>query len=104
MGKNTSNSTKKMMVMRASGFSLVSEDIIENILSRLPALSFASASCVSKCWNKVCVRILSKPKLASALSLNPSLHVSTPIHNLLVWKVKFVSFNKKFSIVINRMR
>ncbi|KAG8652684.1 F-box/LRR-repeat protein At5g63520 [Manihot esculenta] len=60
--------------MRASGFSLVSEDVVENILSRLPALSFASAACVSRCWNKVCGRILSKPKLASALSLNPSLH------------------------------
>ncbi|KAJ9163911.1 hypothetical protein P3X46_023533 [Hevea brasiliensis] len=59
---------------RASGFSLVSEDVIENILSRLPALSFASAACVSKCWNKVCGRILSRPKFASALSLNPSLH------------------------------
>ncbi|XP_015578702.1 F-box/LRR-repeat protein At5g63520 isoform X2 [Ricinus communis] len=74
MEKNPSNSKKTVMLMRTSGFSLVSEDVIENILSRLPALSFVSASCVSKCWNKVCVRILSRPKLASALSLNPSLH------------------------------
>ncbi|XP_050225088.1 F-box/LRR-repeat protein At5g63520-like [Mercurialis annua] len=74
MAKNSSNSTKKTVMMRSScGFTSVSEDVIENILTRLNALSFASASCVSKSWNNVCVRILSKPKLATALSLNPSL-------------------------------
>ncbi|XP_021286593.1 F-box/LRR-repeat protein At5g63520-like isoform X1 [Herrania umbratica] len=51
----------------------VNDDILQNILSRLPALSFAWAACVSKSWNKVCDRVLSRPKLVSALSLNPSL-------------------------------
>ncbi|XVE56554.1 hypothetical protein DITRI_Ditri04bG0020400 [Diplodiscus trichospermus] len=55
------------------GFAAVNDDILENILFRLPALSFASAACVSKSWNQVCDRVLSCPKLASALSLNPSL-------------------------------
>ncbi|XVF08677.1 hypothetical protein REPUB_Repub07fG0023700 [Reevesia pubescens] len=55
------------------GFDAVNDDILQNILFRLPALSFASAACVSKSWNKVCDRVLSCPKLASALSLNPSL-------------------------------
>ncbi|XWS60247.1 hypothetical protein CRYUN_Cryun07bG0019700 [Craigia yunnanensis] len=55
------------------GFAAVNDDILQNILFRLPALSFATAACVSKSWNKVCDRVLSCPKLASALSLNPSL-------------------------------
>ncbi|XP_008239495.1 PREDICTED: F-box/LRR-repeat protein At5g63520 [Prunus mume] len=50
----------------------INDDLIYNILSRLPALSFASAACVSKSWNQICSRILSRPKLASALSLHPS--------------------------------
>uniref|UniRef100_A0A2N9EN35 F-box domain-containing protein n=1 Tax=Fagus sylvatica TaxID=28930 RepID=A0A2N9EN35_FAGSY len=56
-------------------FTLINDDALHNILARLPASSFASAACVSKSWNQVCNRILSRPKLASALSLNPS----TPI-------------------------
>ncbi|KAB2038272.1 hypothetical protein ERO13_D03G113600v2 [Gossypium hirsutum] len=55
------------------GFAAVNDDILQNILFRLPASSFASAACVSKSWNKVCDRVLTCPKLASALSLNPSL-------------------------------
>ncbi|GMY15141.1 F-box/LRR-repeat protein At5g63520-like [Fagus crenata] len=56
------------------GFSQINDDVLQNILARLPALPFASAACVSKSWNRVCNRILTRPKLASALSLNPSLH------------------------------
>ncbi|KAL3571290.1 hypothetical protein D5086_028539 [Populus alba] len=56
------------------GFSLVTEEIMQNILSRLPALAFAYAACVNKRWYKICSQILKRPKLASALSLNPSLH------------------------------
>ncbi|KAL5858814.1 hypothetical protein ACOSQ4_000110 [Xanthoceras sorbifolium] len=52
------------------------EDLLQNILSRLTAVSFASAACVSKSWNKACDRILYRPKLASALSLSSSLHVA----------------------------
>lgn len=55
---------------------MVNEDVMQNILARLPALSFASAACVNKTWNCVANQILSRPKLASALSLNRSLHVS----------------------------
>jgi hypothetical protein len=60
------------------GFSQINDDVLQNILARLPALPFASAACVSKSWNRVCNRILTRPKLASALSLNPSLHVISP--------------------------
>ncbi|KAJ6888955.1 hypothetical protein NC652_029912 [Populus alba x Populus x berolinensis] len=31
----------------------------------------ANLTCVSKSWNQACHRILSKPKLASAFSLDP---------------------------------
>ncbi|OMP07710.1 hypothetical protein COLO4_07119 [Corchorus olitorius] len=55
------------------GFASANDDILQNIVSRLPALSFASAACVSKTWNKVCDRVLSRPKLAAALSVNGSL-------------------------------
>ncbi|CAK7336745.1 unnamed protein product [Dovyalis caffra] len=57
-----------------SGFSLMTEEIMQNILSRLPALTFAYATCVDKRWYKTCSQILKRPKLASALSLNPSVH------------------------------
>ncbi|KAJ7945685.1 F-box/LRR-repeat protein [Quillaja saponaria] len=55
------------------GFHSVTDDIVHNILGRLQAVSFASAACVSKYWNRICSQILSHPKLASALSLNPNL-------------------------------
>ncbi|CAK7351493.1 unnamed protein product [Dovyalis caffra] len=54
-----------------TGFASINEDLIQNILTRTPAPSFASAACVSKSWNQTCNQILSKPKLASAFSLNP---------------------------------
>ncbi|XP_030542780.1 F-box/LRR-repeat protein At5g63520-like isoform X2 [Rhodamnia argentea] len=54
-----------------SGFGSIGEDVLESILRRLPAATFASAACVSRSWHRVCRRILSRPKLASALSLNP---------------------------------
>ncbi|MED6172692.1 hypothetical protein PIB30_052322 [Stylosanthes scabra] len=54
-------------------FGSVNDDLLQNILARLPARSFASAACVSKSWSSVCNRILTRPKLSSALSLNPSL-------------------------------
>ncbi|XP_057972533.1 F-box/LRR-repeat protein At5g63520 [Malania oleifera] len=63
---------KTIMEMGSGAFDLVTEDLLQNILSRLPALSFASAACVSRSWNHVCAYILSRPKLASALSLNRS--------------------------------
>ncbi|KAL9994939.1 putative F-box domain, FIST domain, F-box-like domain superfamily protein [Helianthus debilis subsp. tardiflorus] len=51
---------------------LIGEDLLHNIVARLPATSFASAACVSRSWNLVCERVLSRPKLASACSFNPS--------------------------------
>ncbi|XP_030957469.1 F-box/LRR-repeat protein At5g63520-like [Quercus lobata] len=56
---------------------IINDDILEMILEKLPALSFASAACVSKSWNKVCNHILSSPKLSSALSysFNPSTYI-----------------------------
>ncbi|KAB2038274.1 hypothetical protein ES319_D03G134800v1 [Gossypium barbadense] len=64
-----SSATPKLM--EASGFSLMNEDLLRNILSRLPAISFASAATVSKTWNAACCHILSRPKLSSAISLKP---------------------------------
>ncbi|KAK1567825.1 hypothetical protein Q3G72_017191 [Acer saccharum] len=57
-------------------FGPMNEDLLQNILSRLPAKSFASAACVTNSWNKVCSRILSRPKIASAVSLKSSLHIA----------------------------
>ncbi|KAJ7957227.1 F-box/LRR-repeat protein [Quillaja saponaria] len=57
-------------------FSSITDDITHNILGRLPAESFASAACVSKYWNRICSQILSRPKLVSALSLNPNLLIT----------------------------
>ncbi|KAL6559632.1 hypothetical protein OROGR_004749 [Orobanche gracilis] len=55
------------------GIEDLGDDLMQNILSRLPALYFASAACVSPSWNSICSRILSSPKLASAVSFNRSL-------------------------------
>ncbi|KAK3183160.1 hypothetical protein Dsin_030446 [Dipteronia sinensis] len=66
---SSSSSSKNM-------FGPMNEDLLQNILSRLPAKSFASAACVTNSWNKVCSRILSRPKIASAVSLKSSLHIA----------------------------
>lgn len=55
---------------------LIGEDLLQNIVARLPAVSFASAACVSRSWNLVCDRVLCRPKLSSACSFNPSLQVA----------------------------
>ncbi|KAL5792522.1 hypothetical protein ACOSP7_001116 [Xanthoceras sorbifolium] len=52
------------------------EDILQNILARLPAVHFASAALVCRLWNQICNRILSRPKLRTALSVNSSLQVA----------------------------
>ncbi|XVE54471.1 hypothetical protein DITRI_Ditri03aG0083900 [Diplodiscus trichospermus] len=41
---------------KMGGFASVNDDILQIILFKLPALSFASAACVRKSWNKVCNR------------------------------------------------
>ncbi|KAI9384717.1 hypothetical protein POPTR_012G100500v4 [Populus trichocarpa] len=58
--------------MPMTSFASINEDLVQNIVKRLPASSFASAACVSKSWNQICNQILSKPKFASAFSLNPN--------------------------------
>ncbi|PNT11323.2 hypothetical protein POPTR_011G010200v4 [Populus trichocarpa] len=60
-----------------TGFASINEDLVQNILKRTPASSFASAACVCKSWNQTCNQILSKPKLASAFSLNPDQKVAS---------------------------
>ncbi|XP_042504839.1 F-box/LRR-repeat protein At5g63520 isoform X2 [Macadamia integrifolia] len=72
------SSSKRAMEGEKKGRCLASieEDTLRNVLSRLPASSFASAACVSRSWNRVCNQILSRPKLLSALSLNPLLEVA----------------------------
>ncbi|KAL7191685.1 hypothetical protein ACSBR2_023715 [Camellia fascicularis] len=59
-----------------SSIDIIGEDLLRNVLSRLPALSFASAACVSRSWNSLCNLLLSCPKLSSAFSLNPSLRIT----------------------------
>ncbi|VVB17886.1 unnamed protein product [Arabis nemorensis] len=49
----------------------MNDDLLHNILLRLPAKSFAFACCVNRSWNSVCNRILSRPKMISAFSRNP---------------------------------
>ncbi|XVF11508.1 hypothetical protein REPUB_Repub08aG0033500 [Reevesia pubescens] len=66
------SSSTSPKLMGTKGFSLMNDDLLQNILSRLPATSFASAATVSKAWNAACSRTLSRPKLSSAISLNPS--------------------------------
>ena len=73
---STSTSTPTCTVW----FELINDDVLQKILEKLPALSFASAACVSKTWNQLCNRILSRPKISSALSLNPSPNVILPIY------------------------
>ncbi|OMP07711.1 hypothetical protein COLO4_07120 [Corchorus olitorius] len=68
--------TKTKLKQQSKGFNLMNDDLLQKILSRLPATSFASAACVSKSWNAVCTRILSRPKLSSAVSLNRSPRVA----------------------------
>ncbi|KAL8464238.1 hypothetical protein ACS0TY_033953 [Phlomoides rotata] len=78
-----------------AGIEDLGEDLMQNILTRLPALSFASAACVAHSWNSLCNRILSSPKLSSALSFNPSLQNAV---NEVVDKVLLESIRPHFVI------
>ncbi|KAK4721117.1 hypothetical protein R3W88_011350 [Solanum pinnatisectum] len=51
----------------------IGEDLLNNILSRLPAESCASAACVNSSWSLIINRFLTLPNLSSALSCNPCL-------------------------------
>ncbi|KAG5019585.1 hypothetical protein GYH30_015357 [Glycine max] len=90
MEKPSSSRRKSSTMVKAStdantSLSMLNEDLLQNILARLPSLHFASAACVSKSWNSLCSRILSRPKLSSAISLNPSLPdaVNEVVHKVL---------------------
>ncbi|KAK9108515.1 hypothetical protein Syun_024526 [Stephania yunnanensis] len=86
------------------GFALIDEDVLQQILSRLPAKSFAFAACVCSSWTRVCARILSRPNLLSALSLNPNLEraVDEAIDRVLAEPIRphfAIAFvGKKFSL------
>ncbi|KAL7616345.1 F-box/LRR-repeat protein At5g63520 [Lactuca sativa] len=60
----------------AATIDLIGEDLLQNIVARLPAFSFASAACVSRSWNLVCDRVLCRPKLSSSCSFSSSLEVA----------------------------
>lgn len=64
-----------------TSFASINEDLVQNIVRRLPASSFASAARVSKSWNQICNQILSKPKFASAFSLNQDEKVCWVLEN-----------------------
>eukprot|EP01018_Ginkgo_biloba_P003231 Gb_38018 [translate_table: standard] len=51
-------------------------DVWNDILRRLPAKSFASAACVSRTWRNSAAKILSRPKLMSAVSENLNLEAA----------------------------
>ncbi|XP_049390521.1 F-box/LRR-repeat protein At5g63520-like isoform X3 [Solanum stenotomum] len=55
---------------------MIGEDLLFNIFSKLPAVECAAAACVSRSWNATITRLLSLPKLSSAVSLDPSLQVA----------------------------
>ncbi|CAL9244157.1 unnamed protein product, partial [Arabidopsis halleri] len=72
MTKVSSEKSKKKPAMNDMVFiASMNDDLLHNILLRLPAKSFAFASCVNRSWNSVCNRILSRPKMISAFSRNP---------------------------------
>ncbi|KAM1739609.1 hypothetical protein ACFX11_015303 [Malus domestica] len=74
-GEGRSMAAAQLKTDREQGvFSRVDDDILQNILGRLPGVAFASAACVNTTWNKNCSHMLSRPKFASALSLNSDLH------------------------------
>ncbi|KAK9116922.1 hypothetical protein Sjap_015869 [Stephania japonica] len=55
--------------LKEVGIGSIGDDALQQILSRLPAKSFAYAACVCSSWSRVCARVLSRPKLVSALCL-----------------------------------
>lgn len=52
------------------------DDVINDIMKRLPARSMACAACVCRSWRNHAAKILSTPKLISALSQNPQLEAA----------------------------
>ncbi|KAM1035435.1 hypothetical protein ACFX13_039405 [Malus domestica] len=74
-GKGNSMAVEQLKIGREQGvFSRVDDEILQNILGRLPGVEFSSAVGVNTNWNKNFGQMLSRPKFSSALSLNPDLH------------------------------
>ncbi|CAN6578594.1 unnamed protein product [Malus baccata var. baccata] len=68
---------EQLKIGREQGvFSRVDDEILQNILGRLPGVEFSSAVGVNANWNKNFGQMLSRPKFSSALSLKPDLHVN----------------------------
>nr|XP_009621682.1 F-box/LRR-repeat protein At5g63520-like [Nicotiana tomentosiformis] len=59
--------------MAAATIDMIGEDLLHNILSKLPAVECATAACVSRSWNLIITRLLFLPNLFSSLSRNPNL-------------------------------
>ncbi|KAF3674478.1 putative kinesin-4-like [Capsicum annuum] len=57
----------------AATIDMIGEDLLYKIFTKLHAVECAAAACVSRSWNVTITRLLSLPKLSSALSLSPSL-------------------------------
>ncbi|CAN6713579.1 unnamed protein product [Malus baccata var. baccata] len=67
---------EQLKIGREQGvFSRVDDEILQNILGRLPGVEFSSAVGVNANWNKNFGQMLSRPKFSSALSLKPDLHM-----------------------------
>ncbi|KAM3338395.1 F-box/LRR-repeat protein isoform X1 [Capsicum galapagoense] len=60
----------------AATIDTIGEDLLYKIFTKLHAVECAAAACVSRSWNVTITRLLSLPKLSSALSLSPSLQVA----------------------------
>ncbi|KAG8379445.1 hypothetical protein BUALT_Bualt07G0089300 [Buddleja alternifolia] len=86
----------KSIIITGTGIDDLGDDLVQNILIRLPALSFAWAACVSRSWNSICNRLLSSPKLSSALSFNHSLQNAV---NEVVDKVLLEPIRPHFALV-----
>ncbi|XP_049390523.1 F-box/LRR-repeat protein At5g63520-like [Solanum stenotomum] len=71
--KLTAMETETAAAAETATMDLIGEDLLHNILSRLPAESCASAACVNRSWNLIINRLLTLPNLSSALSCHPCL-------------------------------
>ncbi|CAN4089889.1 unnamed protein product [Withania somnifera] len=60
----------------AATIEMIGEDILYKIFTKLPAVECAAVACVNRSWNVTINRLLSLPKLSSAVSLNASLPVA----------------------------
>ncbi|XP_070027816.1 F-box/LRR-repeat protein At5g63520 isoform X1 [Nicotiana tabacum] len=86
---------QKQEEMAAATIDMIGEDLLHNILSKLPAVECAAAACVSRSWNLIITRLLSLPNLSSSLSRNPNLQCAV---NEVVEKVLARTIRPQFVI------